>query len=108
MGTEEMLEMPTKALSGGWRMRLALAQALLSRADCLLLDEPTNHLDLAGVLWLQDFLQKKLDPDTILVMISHDRAFVDTVVTDIVEIRQQRIHQGVGNYSQWAEMRDQE
>jgi ATPase subunit of ABC transporter with duplicated ATPase domains len=106
--TPEQLELPTRALSGGWKMRLALAQALLSRADCLLLDEPTNHLDLAGVLWLQDFLQNKLDPDCMLIMISHDRIFLDTVVTDIIEIRQQGILQGPGNYSTWSEMRQQE
>lgn len=103
--TSEMLEMPTKALSGGWRMRLALAQALLSRADCLLLDEPTNHLDLAGVLWLQNFLTHKLDPDVMLVMISHDRAFLDGVVTDIIEIRRQSIEQGSGNFTAWQQRR---
>jgi len=106
--TEEMLEMPTKALSGGWRMRLALAQALLSRADCLLLDEPTNHLDLAGVLWLQNFLMHKLDPDVMLVMISHDRVFLDSVVTDIIEIRRQTIEQGSGNFSEWQQRRAQQ
>jgi ATPase subunit of ABC transporter with duplicated ATPase domains len=106
--TEEMLEMPTKALSGGWRMRLALAQALLSRADCLLLDEPTNHLDLAGVLWLQNFLMHKLDPDVMLVMISHDRVFLDCVVTDIIEIRRQNIEQGPGNFSAWQQRRAQQ
>jgi ATPase subunit of ABC transporter with duplicated ATPase domains len=106
--TEEMLEMPTKALSGGWRMRLALAQALLSRADCLLLDEPTNHLDLAGVLWLQNFLMHKLSPDVMLVMISHDRVFLDNVVTDIIEIRRQSIEQGPGNFSAWQQRRAQQ
>lgn len=106
--TEEMLEMPTKALSGGWRMRLALAQALLSRADCLLLDEPTNHLDLAGVLWLQNFLMHKLNPDVMLVMISHDRVFLDNVVTDIIEIRRQSIEQGPGNFSVWQQRRAQQ
>jgi len=106
--TPEMLEMPTSKLSGGWRMRLALAQALLSRADCLLLDEPTNHLDFAGVLWLQHFLQTKLDPDCMLVMISHDRAFLDGVVTDIIEICRHGIEQGSGNYSAWQMRKTQE
>merc|ERR1712156_667816 len=103
-----MLDMPTSALSGGWRMRLALAQALLSRADCLLLDEPTNHLDFAGVLWLQHFLQTKLNPDCMLVMITHDRTFLDDVVTDIIEIRGQNIEQGPGNYSSWQQRKAQE
>jgi len=106
--TPEMLDMPTRALSGGWRMRLALAQALLSRADCLLLDEPTNHLDFAGVLWLQDFLQNKLNPDCMLVMISHDRAFLDDVVTDIIEISRKDIEQGPGNYTAWHQRKAQE
>jgi len=100
--------MPTRALSGGWRMRIALAQALLSRADCLLLDEPTNHLDFAGVLWLQHFLKTKLDPDCMLLMISHDRTFLDEVVTDIVEIRRQDIEQGSGNYSSWQRRKELE
>ena len=60
------------------------------------------------MLWLQEFLMHKLDPTCMLLMISHDRAFLDTVVTDIVEIRQKQIRQGPGNYSQWAEMREQE
>lgn len=89
-------------------MRLALAQALLSRADCLLLDEPTNHLDLAGVLWLQHFLNTQLNPDCMLVMISHDKAFVDAVVTDIIEIRRQTIEQGPGNFTGWQQRRAQE
>jgi ATPase subunit of ABC transporter with duplicated ATPase domains len=106
--TPEMLDMPTRSLSGGWRMRVALAQALLSRADCLLLDEPTNHLDFAGVLWLQHFLQNKLNPDCMLVIISHDKTFLDAVVTDIVEVRRQNIEQGSGNYSAWQQRKAQE
>jgi len=106
--TPEMLEMPTRSLSGGWRMRLALAQALLSRADCLLLDEPTNHLDFAGVLWLQHFLTTRLDPDCMLVMISHDRTFLDEVVTDIIEIRGKTIEQGSGSLSSWQRRKAEE
>lgn len=89
-------------------MRIALAQALLSRADCLLLDEPTNHLDYAGVVWLQHFLKSKLDPDCMLVMISHDRSFLDDVVTDIVEICRQDIEQGPGNFSSWQQRKELE
>lgn len=67
---------PTKAFSGGWRMRLALARALFSRPDLLLLDEPTNMLDIKAILWLERYLQKW--PTTLLV-VSHDRNFLDTV-----------------------------
>merc|ERR1712176_865703 len=103
-----MLSEPTRVLSGGWRMRLDLARALLSRADCLLLDEPTNHLDLIGVLWLQQYLRKKLSKDSILVLISHDREFLDNVVTDIIEIRHQKIEQGPGSYSEWRQAKEDE
>lgn len=99
--SEDMLSQPTKALSGGWKMRLGLARALLSRADCLLLDEPTNHLDLTGVFWLQHYLRNKVSEDMILVVISHDREFLDSVVTNIVEVSNRQIQQGTGNYSQW-------
>lgn len=67
---------PTKAFSGGWRMRLALARALFSRPDLLLLDEPTNMLDIKAILWLEKYLQSW--PTTLLV-VSHDRNFLDTV-----------------------------
>jgi len=106
--TPDMIKQPSRALSGGWKMRLALAQALMSRADCLLLDEPTNHLDLVGVLWLQQYLLNKISSDTILVMISHDRDLLDSVVTDIIEIRHQQIEQGSGNYSEWKQAREEE
>jgi ATP-binding cassette subfamily F protein 3 len=106
--TSEMLKAPSKSLSGGWKMRLALAQALLSRADCLLLDEPTNHLDLVGVLWLQQYLQNKVSSDTILVMISHDRVFLDHVITDVVQIRHQQIEQMAGNYSSFKQAQEEE
>jgi len=74
----------------------------------LLLDEPTNHLDLVGVLWLQQYLSKKISSETILVMISHDRSFLDSVVTHIVEIRHKKIEQGVGNYSAYRQAREEE
>lgn len=106
--TPEMIKQPSKALSGGWKMRLALAQALLSRADVLLLDEPTNHLDLVGVMWLQQYLRTKISSDTILVIISHDREILDSVVTDIVEIRHKAIYQGPGNYSAWKMAQQEE
>ncbi|HET9191034.1 MAG TPA: ATP-binding cassette domain-containing protein, partial [Rudaea sp.] len=73
--------------SGGWRMRLNLAQALMCRSDLLLLDEPTNHLDLDAVLWLQDWLARY--PGTLL-LISHDREFLDAVVTHVLAIAERR------------------
>jgi ATP-binding cassette subfamily F protein 3 len=87
---------PVTAFSGGWRMRLNLAQALMCRSDVLLLDEPTNHLDLEAVYWLEDWLRAY--PGTLLV-ISHDRDFLDRVVTHVAHIEQQRIKIYTGNYT---------
>ena len=88
--------------SGGWRMRLNLAQALMCRSDLLLLDEPTNHLDLETVLWLEDWLQAY---EGTLIVISHDRDFLDRVVSHIVEVAQQQLTLYTGNYSQFEVMR---
>ena len=85
-----------KEFSGGWRMRLNLAQALMCPSDLLLLDEPTNHLDLEAVLWLEDWL--KSYPGTLLV-ISHDRDFLDAVVNHVLHIESQGLHFYTGNYS---------
>jgi ATP-binding cassette subfamily F protein 3 len=90
------------SFSGGWRMRLNLAQALMCRSDVLLLDEPTNHLDLDAVIWLQDWLCKY---DGTLLLISHDRDFLDTIATHIVHIEQNRIDIYTGNYSAFEKMR---
>lgn len=90
---------PTKAFSGGWRMRLALARALFSKPDLLLLDEPTNMLDIKAILWLERYLQTW--PKTLLV-VSHDRKFLDTVLTDILYMRAQKIEPYKGNYEQFA------
>ncbi|BBH12496.1 ATP-binding cassette domain-containing protein [Chromobacterium haemolyticum] len=90
------------SFSGGWRMRLNLAQALMCRSDLLLLDEPTNHLDLETVLWLEDWLQGY--PGTLL-MISHDRDFLDSVCDHIVEVANQDLTLYTGNYSQFEVMR---
>ena len=84
------------SFSGGWRMRLNLAQALMSRSDLLLLDEPTNHLDLDAVLWLEDWLARY--PGTLL-LITHDRDFLDGVVQSIVHIDGKRLKSYTGNYS---------
>ena len=90
--------------SGGWRMRLNLAQALLCRSDLLLLDEPTNHLDLDAVMWLERWLQNY--PGT-LVLISHDRDFLDPIVNRIVHVENQQLNEYTGNYSSFETQRAQ-
>lgn len=94
--TNEQLKQPVSAFSGGWRIRLNLAQALMCPSDCLLLDEPTNHLDMDATLWLEQWL--KAYPGT-MVLISHDRDFLDNVVDEIAQIEGGRINQYRGNYS---------
>ncbi|KAG8383318.1 hypothetical protein BUALT_Bualt05G0172200 [Buddleja alternifolia] len=91
----EMQKKPTKAFSGGWRMRIALARALCIEPDLLLLDEPTNHLDLHVVLWLETYLVKW--PKTFIV-VSHAREFLNTVVTDILHLQGQQLTTYRGNY----------
>ena len=93
---------PVNSFSGGWRMRLNLAQALMCRSDVLMLDEPTNHLDLDAVIWLQDWLCKY---DGTLLLISHDRDFLDTIADHIVHIEQNKIDIYTGNYSAFEKMR---
>lgn len=88
--------------SGGWRMRLNLAQALLVRSDLLLLDEPTNHLDLDTVVWLEQWLKRY--PGT-LILISHDRDFLDNIVNRIVHIEHQKLNEYTGGYSDFEQMR---
>jgi len=90
------LDNTVSSFSGGWRMRLNLAQALMCRSDLLLLDEPTNHLDLDAVIWLEQWL---LSYSGTLMLISHDRDFLDRVSTHIVHIEQQRVKLYSGNYS---------
>ncbi|NOX93118.1 MAG: ATP-binding cassette domain-containing protein [Gammaproteobacteria bacterium] len=94
--SEARLQMPVSDFSGGWRMRLNLAQALMCRSDILLLDEPTNHLDLDAVLWLQGWLQNY--PGTVL-LISHDRDFLDNCVGHIALLSEETLHAYTGNYS---------
>ncbi len=100
--SNEQLERPVSDFSGGWRMRLNLAQALICRSDLLLLDEPTNHLDLDAVIWLEKWL--KSYPGT-LILISHDRDFLDPVVDKIIHIEQQTMFEYTGNYSSFERQR---
>ncbi|NKI35331.1 ATP-binding cassette domain-containing protein [Wenzhouxiangella sp. XN79A] len=90
------------AFSGGWRIRLSLARALMSPSDLLLLDEPTNHLDLETVVWLEDWLKRYAGT---LVLISHDRDFLDQVVDDIVHIEHQKLNRYSGGYSDFERQR---
>jgi len=99
--TEQHLS-PVSDFSGGWRMRLNLAQALMSPSDLLLLDEPTNHLDLDAVLWLENWLRGR---DGTLLMISHDREFLDRITTHTLHIEQNTATLFTGNYSSFEQQR---
>jgi ATP-binding cassette subfamily F protein 3 len=100
----EELEQPVSSFSGGWRMRLNLAQALMTPSEVLLLDEPTNHLDLDAIIWLEEWLRRY--PGT-LIVISHDRDFLDGVVKTIVHIDQKKLRRYTGDYSSFEEQRAQ-
>ena len=99
------LERPVSSFSGGWRMRLNLAQALMTPSEVLLLDEPTNHLDLDAIIWLEEWLRRY--PGT-LIVISHDRDFLDGVVKTIVHIDQKKLRRYTGDYSSFEEQRAQQ
>ena len=98
----EQESLPVAEFSGGWRMRLNLAQALMCRSDLLLLDEPTNHLDLEAVIWLERWLKNYRGA---MLLISHDRDFLDRCVNRIAHIEQQRIDIYSGNYSDFERLR---
>ena len=98
------LESPVSTFSGGWRMRLNLAQALMTPSELLLLDEPTNHLDLDAIIWLEEWLRRY--PGTLMI-ISHDRDFLDGVVKAIVHIDQRKLRRYSGDYSSFEEQRAQ-
>ncbi len=101
----EDINKPVNEFSGGWRMRLNLAQALMCRSDILLLDEPTNHLDLPTIVWLERWL--KAYPG-ILLLISHDRDFLDGLCTHIAHIEQETVKTYTGNYSQFEAVRSEQ
>lgn len=102
--SQQQMSWNLSQFSGGWRMRLNLAQALICRSDLLLLDEPTNHLDLDAVMWLERWLQSY--PGTLL-LISHDRDFLDPIVNRIIHIENQQLNEYTGNYSSFEVQRAQ-
>ena len=103
--TPAQLQQPVSSFSGGWRMRLNLAQALMCRSDLLLLDEPTNHLDLDAIVWLEDWLRHYSGT---LIVISHDREFLDAVCNVTLHLEHQQIRRYGGNYSQFELQRAQQ
>lgn len=103
--TTEQLHRPVNSFSGGWRMRLQLARALMCPSDLLLLDEPTNHLDLDALVWLEAWLQRYAGT---LIVISHDREFLDAVTNVTVHIDAQRLNRYGGNYSAFELLRAQQ
>lgn len=93
---------PTSEFSGGWRMRIELAKLLLKNPDVLLLDEPTNHLDIESIQWLEDFIRTSAKA---VVVISHDRKFVDSITTRTIEVTMGRIYDYKASYSHYLELR---
>lgn len=98
------LDRPTSEFSGGWRMRVELAKLLLRNPDVLLLDEPTNHLDIESIGWLEEFINTQAKA---VVLISHDRAFIDAVTTRTIELTMGRIYDYKVNYSKYVELRQE-
>ena len=99
----DQMAQPVASFSGGWRMRLNLAQALMCPSDLLLLDEPTNHLDLDAIIWLEDWLKRYAGT---LIIISHDRDFLDEVVNVVVHIDERKLKRYSGNYSSFERQRN--
>nr|WP_315258290.1 ATP-binding cassette domain-containing protein [uncultured Duganella sp.] len=100
--TLDQMQQPVASFSGGWRMRLNLAQALMCPSDLLLLDEPTNHLDLDAIIWLEDWLKRYAGT---LLIISHDRDFLDEIVNVVVHIDERKLKRYSGNYSSFERQR---
>ena len=94
---------PTSEFSGGWRMRIELAKILLQKPDLILLDEPTNHIDIESVIWLEDFLVNKAKA---VMVISHDRAFVDNITNRTIEVTMGRIYDYKANYTHYLQLRE--
>lgn len=99
--TPAMQSKPTKELSGGWKMRVALAKALFTDPDILMLDEPTNNLDLLATLWLEDWLSN-FNKKGLLIVVSHDISFINSFSTDIVLLTEKNLHFYSGNYTNFA------
>ena len=95
---------PTSEYSGGWRMRIELAKILLQKPDLILLDEPTNHIDIESVIWLEDFLVNKADA---VMVISHDRAFIDNITNRTIEVTMGKIYDYKANYSHYLQLREE-
>ena len=95
---------PTAEFSGGWRMRIELAKILLKKPDLILLDEPTNHMDIESIQWLEEFL---INSAKAVILISHDRAFVDNITTRTIEVTMGRIYDYKVNYSQYLTLRQE-
>lgn len=93
----------TKEFSGGWRMRIELAKILLQKPDLILLDEPTNHIDIESVIWLEDFLVNKANA---VMVISHDRAFIDNITNRTIEVTMGRIYDYKAKYSHYLQLRE--
>ena len=100
--TREDFDRPTSEFSGGWRMRIELAKILLQKPDLILLDEPTNHMDIESIQWLEDFL---VNSAKAVMVISHDRAFVDNITTRTIEVTMGRIYDYNAKYSHYLELR---
>ncbi len=101
---QEDLDRPTSEFSGGWRMRIELAKILLRKPDLILLDEPTNHLDIESIQWLEDFLKNQAKA---VMVISHDRAFVDNITNRTIEVTMGRIYDYKAKYSDYLVLRQE-
>ena len=101
---QEDFKRQTKEFSGGWRMRIELAKILLQKPDLILLDEPTNHIDIESVIWLEDFLINKANA---VMVISHDRAFIDAITNRTIEVTMGRIYDYKANYTHYLQLREE-